>query len=258
MLLGSWIILLGQHGWAHLLNVVLAAHLNGSNALPTATLVLFFFLPFVVGYVLAPFAKGVQRANEHQWWLLPRKWGIKEDKPAGTAYDWLRVNNPDAGALSARIRAEFTMYNALSVAFLAITIMACIAGDYYWAIASGLAVPLMAFRGATTEKTFHSTTRKFCKATKGCVLIEGVMPVSVLGGRAGTTSKIMWLSTTRDHFWKAMPASSPDSQHGSLDRHLKQFPKTATAGWVAVVLERAGVAMLDRSRPMRIKLCPGW
>jgi SAM-dependent methyltransferase len=171
VLLGSWIILLGQHAWAHLLNVLLAGHLDGSNALPAATLVL-FFMPFVVGYVLAPFAKFVQRGNEHHWWLLPRKWGIKEDKAAGNAYDWLRVNNKDAGALCAKIRAEFTMHNALSVAFLPITVMAGLAGDYYWAIASGLAVPLMAVRGATTEKTFHSTTRKFCKAAEGCVLEE--------------------------------------------------------------------------------------
>jgi hypothetical protein len=163
VLLGSWIILVGQHGWAHLLNVLLAGHLDGSNALPTATLVL-LFMPFVVGYVLAPFAKGVQRGNEHHWWLLPRKWGVREDKPAGNGYDWLRVNFPDAGALCAKIRAEFTMHNALSVAFLAITAMACLTGEYYWAIVSGLAVPLMALRGATTEKTFHSTTRKFCKA----------------------------------------------------------------------------------------------
>jgi Methyltransferase domain len=179
VLLGSWIILRGQDGWAHLLNVLLAGHLNGSNALPTATLVL-FFLPFVVGYVLAPFAKFVQRGNERHWWLLPRKWGIKEDKSAGNAYDWLRVNNADAGALCAKIRAEFTMHNALSVAFLPVTVMACLAGEYYWAVASGLAVPLMAVRGATTEKTFHSTTRKFCKAAKGCVLDESVSQDSSL------------------------------------------------------------------------------
>jgi SAM-dependent methyltransferase len=179
VLLGSWIILFGQDGWSHLLNVLLAGHLNGSNALPTATLLL-FFMPFVVGYVLAPFAKGVQRGNEHHWWLLPRKWGIKEDEPAGNAYDWLRVNKADAGALCAKIRAEFTMHNALSVAFLAVTVMAVIAGEYYWAIASGLAVPLMVFRGATTEKTFHSTTRKFCKAAEGCVLKESASQDSSL------------------------------------------------------------------------------
>ncbi|HEU0128751.1 MAG TPA: hypothetical protein VFQ48_09125, partial [Pseudonocardiaceae bacterium] len=58
------------------------------------------------------------------------------------------------------------MYNALSVAFLAITVMACIGGKYSWAVASGLATPLMAYRGATLERSFHSTTRKLCAAAK--------------------------------------------------------------------------------------------
>ena len=51
---------------------------------------------------------------------------------------------------------------------------------------------------------------------------------------------------------------STDSQPGSLDEYMKSFLKRATAGWVAVVLERAGVLVIDRSRPARVKLCPGW
>ena len=51
---------------------------------------------------------------------------------------------------------------------------------------------------------------------------------------------------------------SVSSQPGTLDQHLKKFLNRATAGWVAAILESAGVATLDRSRPMRIKLCPGW
>lgn len=42
---------------------------------------------------------------------------------------------------------------------------------------------------------------------------------------------------------------STDSQPGSLDEYMKSFLKLATAGWVAVVLERAGVLAIDRSRP---------
>ena len=52
--------------------------------------------------------------------------------------------------------------------------------------------------------------------------------------------------------------NSTESQPGSLDDYLKTFPKRATAGWVAVVLERAGVLTIDRSRPIRIKLNSGW
>jgi len=51
---------------------------------------------------------------------------------------------------------------------------------------------------------------------------------------------------------------STDSQPGSLDEYLKSFLRRATAGWVAVVLERAGVLVIDRSRPARIKLSSGW
>jgi hypothetical protein len=51
---------------------------------------------------------------------------------------------------------------------------------------------------------------------------------------------------------------SMDSQPVSLDEHLKRFLKRATAGWVAVVLERAAVITVDRSRPARIKLRLGW
>ena len=51
---------------------------------------------------------------------------------------------------------------------------------------------------------------------------------------------------------------STDSHPGSLDEYLKHFLKRATAGWVAVVLERAGVLAIDRSQPARVKLCTGW
>jgi hypothetical protein len=40
----------------------------------------------------------------------------------------------------------------------------------------------------------------------------------------------------------------------SLDGHLKSFTHTATAGWVAVVLERAGILTIDRQRPARVRL----
>jgi hypothetical protein len=51
---------------------------------------------------------------------------------------------------------------------------------------------------------------------------------------------------------------STDSHPGSLDEHLKSYLKRATAGWVAAVLEKAAVITIDRSRPARIKLRPGW
>ena len=41
---------------------------------------------------------------------------------------------------------------------------------------------------------------------------------------------------------------------GTLDEYLKQYVNRATAGWVAVVLEHAGVIEIDRRRPACVRL----
>jgi hypothetical protein len=51
---------------------------------------------------------------------------------------------------------------------------------------------------------------------------------------------------------------STDSKPGSMDEYMKTYLKRATAGWVAVVLERAGILEIDRSRPARVRLRSGW
>lgn len=63
----------------------------------------------------------------------------------------------------------------------------------------------------------------------------------------------------RDRGWVLIGSVySTGSAPGSLDEHLKKFLKRATAGWVAVVLEKAGVVTVDRARPARVRLRPGW
>ena len=51
---------------------------------------------------------------------------------------------------------------------------------------------------------------------------------------------------------------STEGTPGTLDAHLKRYLNRATAGWVAVVLERAGVLAIDRGRPSRVKLAHEW
>lgn len=53
-------------------------------------------------------------------------------------------------------------------------------------------------------------------------------------------------------------AYSTDSVAGTLDEHLKKFLKRATADWVAVLLEKAGIVAVDRARPARLRLRPQW
>jgi hypothetical protein len=105
--------------------------------------------------------------NLHDDNALPvRRW-FANDPDAEARYDWLRAHQPAAGALCAKIRAEYTMYYALSAAFLAVAVMASVSGAFAWALASLLAVPLTARRGAKIEETVQDTTRKFHSAYAG-------------------------------------------------------------------------------------------
>ena len=45
---------------------------------------------------------------------------------------------------------------------------------------------------------------------------------------------------------------------GTLDEWLKGCTKTTTAGWVAVVLEKAGIVEIIHDRPARVRLTPAW
>lgn len=47
------------------------------------------------------------------------------------------------------------------------------------------------------------------------------------------------------------------STPGRLDAYMKRFVKTVTAGWVAALLEKAGVADIDRGRPACMRLRDG-
>jgi hypothetical protein len=52
------------------------------------------------------------------------------------------------------------------------------------------------------------------------------------------------------------PCLRDGSIAGTLDAHLKQCLARATAGWVAVMLETAGVVHLDRTPPAKVNLSP--
>src|SRR6266496_4231280 len=69
-----------------------------------------------------------------------------------------------SNALNLVLAGHLGNNNALPAAAALIAIMAIFAGRYYIFIASFLAIPLLAQRGAKTEGTFQKTTRKFCKA----------------------------------------------------------------------------------------------
>jgi hypothetical protein len=85
-------------------------------------------------------------------------------------YDWLRLNKADVGALCAKVRAEFTMYNALVVVFFGFAPVIAWSKPLHWHIfiigLAGLAL-LMAWRGRETHGTFLKMIDHFCEAAKG-------------------------------------------------------------------------------------------
>lgn len=86
----------------------------------------------------------------------------------------------------------------------------------------------------------------------------------LLLGRSQTPARLPWRALEqipdllRGRGWVLIGSSySTSGTPHSLDEHLKSFTPTATAGWIAVVLEKAEVITIDRQRPARIQLNPG-
>ena len=86
---------------------------------------------------------------------------VRKIRDAGANYDWLRANHPETGGLCAKIRAEFLMYDALSVAFIVVASMAIFAQAPWLTVASLVVAPIMVYRGAETEETFQKTVGQF-------------------------------------------------------------------------------------------------
>jgi hypothetical protein len=84
--------------------------------------------------LISPFTKLTQRLGEalpEKWWqslfekeldwkaLMDKKEEARKfKKKASDNYDRLRLDHPEVGALCAKIRAEFEMYNGFCVVFL--------------------------------------------------------------------------------------------------------------------------------------------
>jgi hypothetical protein len=87
--------------------------------------------------------------------------------------------------------------------------------------------------------------------------------VTMLFGRKETPTVISWraLEGLREHFdsgeWIPLGGVfDVAGKVGTVDEYLKRYYKRATAGWVAALLECAGVVEIDRHRPTRMRVLP--
>jgi hypothetical protein len=85
--------------------------------------------------------------------------------------------------------------------------------------------------------------------------------VVLLLGRKQTRTPFSWeaLEGVRNEFansgWIAIGGDrNAQGNPGTLDGYVKQVMKRDTAGWVAALLEAAGIVELDRSRPGRLRV----
>ena len=123
-------------------------------------LVILFFTSYLIGQLIAPFAKLVQRLGEAK--------GLgAASKARSGAYDYLRMYYDFPGAQCTKIRAEFTMFNGLAVVFGVATVQYAIRNP----CPSGTLALLFlltvstAVRGRTVRDTFNETVEKFVKGT---------------------------------------------------------------------------------------------
>ena len=87
-------------------------------------------------------------------------------------YDWLRLYKADAGALTAKIRAEYTMFFALSAILLASVPLVLISTTAFvsrlapWRLALGLLLGaiVLASRGRDIRRTFFNSVSNFYSA----------------------------------------------------------------------------------------------
>ena len=153
-------LLISGRRWSEILENTLGPSFANSDSLLTSTGLL-LFSAYVVGQLIAPFAKLAQRIGEWNW-FKPRQ------KAQSGAYDYLRLYYKDAGSQCAKIRAEFTMYNGLATVFFASSASYLMFTSIReWRVLIILLVTTLAtgIRGRTTRDTFEKTVSTFVEKT---------------------------------------------------------------------------------------------
>ncbi|MGB4847669.1 MAG: hypothetical protein WBP41_07095 [Saprospiraceae bacterium] len=169
-----------------------------SQGSPALSLLIFLATGYIIGELISPAAKEVQRIGEkgiRKYFIenvlakvFTKSQNKKEIKLTGEQlkekkeeenlqkqkkleYDRLRFTNPDVGALCAKIRAEFTMHNGLAVVFalsalsypLIVISYPFNMSEFHLSIEFILIIMMIvtANRGRATNDTFKDTVSKF-------------------------------------------------------------------------------------------------
>lgn len=175
----AWIVLFdGEKQWRLALETFTADRLSPGNVTFVACFVS-LSLAYVLGQLVAPFGKGMQRVTERlasptdkilkptrKWFKIYLKGSDNHnetEKLEEDNYDWLRANKPELGALVAKIRAEYTMFYALCAVFLIVWAAYYALARMPISVESALLMVMAvacACRGYSAGKTCKETSRK--------------------------------------------------------------------------------------------------
>lgn len=141
--------------WRKLMDGMLPYHATSGDSSAGFVVLALLLVAYVLGHLISPLVKAAQRIGENFPPALAKSNSQK--------YDWLRLHAPDAGALCAKLRAEFTMYNGLAVVFALFGAASLLVSPANWVAVVGLFVLalLMGYRGRETKGTFTDCIENF-------------------------------------------------------------------------------------------------
>lgn len=115
---------------------------------------------YICGQLVSPFAKQLETIADT----------LSKRKNIGHLYDWLRLCRADAGALCAKIRAEYVMFNSLAITFAGFAVALALRHDSAlpigWLYALPTASLITGYRGFDTKTTFVKSVEQFHAAAK--------------------------------------------------------------------------------------------
>ena len=179
-------LLLTGSTWSSVVATVIGGRAD-AESFPVISMLLFVFSSYVIGQIISPLVKLLQRLTEsdvvdrcfRQFPLIGKYCDIECPKPKAPDgdYDFLRSHHPAIGEMCQKIRAEFLMHYGIAVVFLASAVCSLLPtaspaiGDSYsrcfvlCALLIGAAVTTI--RARATRDTHEKTIEKFAKALKG-------------------------------------------------------------------------------------------
>ncbi len=173
-------LLLSGSNWSCLFNHVIGGP-SEVKSFPAVSFLAFWVASYVVGQMLSPFVKCLQRLSESDWVndlisksaLVQRYCDIESPMPRACRkdYDFLRCHHPAIGEMCQKIRAEFLMHYGIAIVLFAsaacslVPFLSQAIGHWSarWILFGALVLGgiFAAIRGRATRDTHEKTITKF-------------------------------------------------------------------------------------------------